>query len=131
MTDTLDFNDIEWKPLEDEKLSYNAMSKKYGRAEFGFCIVRNKQGIITQIFIHAIQQDREDKFWKVEPVIETKSFAFNSFTHKGVDRPWAWQYSWCEDHMALNVRVYVPTGTDHIRVEESSVTGISFYFQKS
>lgn len=127
----MNLEDIEWKELGNNNLPYEDITKEYGRAEFGFCFTRDAEGYITTVYIECQQQDREDIYWKYTPKNKNVGFSFNSFTHQGVDRPWAWMYTWCVNHNSLHVRVYVPNGTDHLNIEESSVTGISIYFQKN
>lgn len=104
-----------WKKITVKNtISFVDLSQMYGRAEFTFCPVF-KHGKCDTIYIQALQQEREDKFF----VLELKDYKINclhieSWSYKGIEAPRIWRQFWCKEHKCLTNEVYVPPKTSKI-----------------
>jgi hypothetical protein len=105
---------IEIKSL-DEKIKYNPIHERYGRAEFAICPVF-KRGILKEIFLYRRQQDIDESY-HIDLIklgyLKTRCFDISSWSHKTED-PKIWRNPYCKEHKCVSFWVYVPNNTNTI-----------------
>lgn len=92
-------------------------AKNAGRPEFDLC-VRWKRGKISDVFLTKRQQEDHGKCWRLRSGYST-----------GISLPYEsnpWRVSWCATHKAQQVSVYVPNGTNVLRVSLLSTVSLTF-----
>ena len=87
-----------------------------GRAMFQVCI-RYKKGKIWDFFVYPRQQ-RSSEYWHHGGASE---FAFTISSHR-LPNPDVWKVGWCEEHKAQTLSIYVPEGSDVLRVDHYGLT---------
>jgi hypothetical protein len=109
---------------ENEKYFFIPITKNLGRAEFGVCPV-HRRGKLKEIFIYPLQQEDRSYYYKAI-VHHADSFQFESYSHKGIDPPRAWIYSWCREHKTISFRIYVPNNSNYFTI--MNLITFSIYF---
>lgn len=108
-----------------DEVTFVPHTKNYGRAEFAFCPVW-KRGEVMEVYIYPCQQpDSATEYWVVKSGFST-SFQVNAWTHKGIDNPWHWIYTWCKEHKCMSFRSYVPNQSNKFTVQVMSTLAIHF-----
>jgi hypothetical protein len=112
---------IERELKDGEQIPFIWMTKRYGRAEFVFCL-HYLRGKLDKVYITPMQQpDAKEKF--ILPQYGQETFSANSWTHKGLNDPNIWLHYWCKEHKAPAFNLYVPDGSTHF-----DVTGNNIHF---
>ena len=98
---------------------FDPSTKQYGRSEFDFC-AKTIKGRIVEVHITRRQQVKEPSWFFIK--LNADQF---SVTQKGAGDPLRnnvapWRYIACKDHR-LSFSVYVPPGTNGLRVRKSCV----------
>lgn len=96
-----------------------------GRAEFQFCPIW-RRGKLQEFFIYPLQQRNVIHFYHVTTPKHCSSFSIQSWTHKGIDNPYLWHFSWCPNHRTQSVRVYVPRQSNCFSVQLLATSGVNF-----
>lgn len=106
-------------------IPYVWKTERLGRAEFQFCPIW-KYGKLRELFIYPKQQENKSNYWHLHG-LKCIDFQLKSWTHKGIENPWAWLYFWCEEHKCMGMNVYVPLDTSKLLVSVSS--GLTIIFE--
>lgn len=113
---------VKLKP--DEFIEYSWKHSSYGRAEFDICPVF-KYGKLKKMLIYPRQQETDVGCYEIDCYNQT-TFTISSWTHKGIENPWAWRYFFCKEHKQLEMSVYVPPMTNKITIRQGSDFGLIF-----
>lgn len=108
------------RELKDgEIVPFTWMSKRWGRAEFRFCL-HYKRGKLDYVFIHPLQQpDMKEKFFI--KCYGHASFSASSWAHQGLDHTYTWRHFWCPEHKGPGFDLYVPDKSTHFEVRNGDV----------
>jgi hypothetical protein len=106
---------------DGDEVAFVAITPKYGRAEFRFCL-HYLRGKLDEVFIYPMQQPAAKEWFRL-PQCKQGTFSANSWTHQGMDEPYVWRHFWCKEHKAAAFDLYVPRQA--IRFE---VHGNDIYF---
>lgn len=109
-------------------ITFKDSTPRYGRAEFDFCF-QLQRGKLKRVFIMRRQQPAEEVQEYVLPVDYTPlDWSISSWQHEGVELPAIWRGAWCRYHKAFYWAVYVPLGTNQLRIMEAS--NLRFNFER-
>lgn len=86
-----------------DKIPFEWITQKYGRAEFTFCLKYNR-GKLKEVFITP-QQQPNVKEWFVLPFHRDDFMAKSTIE---LDDPKIWLHFWCKEHKAPAFNLYVP-----------------------
>lgn len=104
------------KTLWNFKIPYVWMTKEYGRAEFSICICW-KRGKVSELWISPAQQVGEERKLYHVLVGFSDSVTFPHEAH-------VWLATWCKEHKAQNVSLYVPDYTDTLHISLLSTVSL-------
>ena len=99
-------------------ISFTDVTKEYGRAEFGICF-KYWRAWITNIYISTAQQNPAKAF-DVAMRYRKKSMTFRSYD--GLDDVKMWLTGLCKEHKLPFLRLYVPTGSGSLAIDENGLT---------
>lgn len=109
-----------------DEIHFTPITKEYGRAEFNICPIW-ENGQIVKVYIYPMANPDAEEYW----VIKTpgrQQFRVDSWTHKGMNRPWHWLFYWCTEHRCMSFRSYAPDGATKFTVRVTS--DVSIYFDR-
>ena len=98
-------------------------TSNWGRAEFDFCVVTRRHKI-RQIYIVRRQQKDHGETFLINCDYGADSMSVWSEVGLGDPRPWRWYP--CEFHKAMGTAIYVPDGSNYLRVMKLSSISIMF-----
>lgn len=92
-------------------IPFEAMHKRYGRAEFTICPVY-KYGYLRQCYIYHQQQEDVHFYY----LWEGKANGYSFTGYEGLEPPRIWTSEWCKEHKCNSVRLYVPTDSKFLKI---------------
>jgi hypothetical protein len=112
----------EIKISSNEFIPFEAMSARYGRAEFVVCPVF-KRGKLVVCSIYPRQQPEVKDHW----VWEGKADGLSFTGYQGLDNPKIWRTFWCKEHRCNSIELYVPNEAKFLWINLSvGSLGINF-----
>jgi len=104
-------------------IPFRAMHPRFGRAEFGL-LPRWVRGKLRELWIISIQQENHGQVWHLRAPHKCGCLQISSGV--GIDAPRVWQSWWSEVYKVPCIEVYVPDGSDVLRISACSDLTLTF-----
>ena len=125
MTDDLTKESVSERELQDrDKVNFNYMTPRYGRAMFAFCLEYKNRYLIAVRIAPLQQPEAKETF-----IINHKCRDLITESWVGLDAPKIWRHLYCADHKSLCFHLYVPNYATHFDINKFS-TSIDINFGK-
>ncbi len=107
----------------EEKLPFQFMHERYGRAEFEIC-AKFHRGKVSEVWVIPRQQDVDYIYQYKPPTPFSTAISYSGYD--GLDYPNVWYQYWCKEHKTMCVRLYVPNDAKFLWIHPLSTLTIGF-----